>query len=149
MNTIVYTERFNAAHRVECYTEESHLHGHSYEAVITVTSIDGELQNGMILNQSLLREAVRNATHVLDHRYIVSTENVAEGDPLLSVVPESECAFLGIESSTTEALAAWIGQTISHYLEKHGCRVIHVVLHESATLSAEWFCDAEGGNTDG
>lgn len=81
---------FEAAHTLERAHESDgsrRVHGHTYHAAVTVSAPHG-LQNGMVVDLTLLRRAVESVRAQLDHRLL---DEVAElGRPTL----ENLCVFI-------------------------------------------------------
>lgn len=74
---------FEAAHTLHrSYETEGSLriHGHTYEAEVTLTG-SPDLQSGMIVDLALLRKEIERVRSMLDHRFLDEVEGL--GPPTL------------------------------------------------------------------
>ena len=105
----------SAAHRLEGHPKCGRLHGHNYKIEVSLTS--AALENGMVLDFGDLDKVVNRLLSDLDHRYLVSLENV-----------ENECPYYkAIISSSTDIL--------NHM-------AIHPIERTTAELIAQYFYDS-------
>ncbi|MGC9125463.1 MAG: 6-carboxytetrahydropterin synthase QueD [Caldisericaceae bacterium] len=99
---------FDAAHRVVDYSGKcENLHGHTYKLLVSVT---GELKpDGMVLDFAILKRVVEN-----------------------SVIAELDHKFLNdiFDNPTTELVAKWIFDRLSHEFKAYNCSVSEIVLFE-------------------
>jgi len=81
---------FEAAHTLirEIETESSRrIHGHTYEAEVTVRG-QPDPKTGMVIDLAILREHIQAVRHLLDHQFLDEIEGL--GPPTL----ENLCAFI-------------------------------------------------------
>jgi len=94
---------FEAAHTLlrEIETESSRrIHGHTYEAEVTVRG-QPDPKTGMVIDLAILREHIQAVRHLLDHQFLDEIEGL--GPPTL----ENLCAFiLGKLGYNVECLAS-------------------------------------------
>lgn len=110
--------RFSSAHIIHEYDKCGRLHGHTYAINV---KISGELdEKGIIIDFTILKDALRKIIGTLDHRILIpekssivkiikEKENVtisALGKTYM--IPLSDCVFLPIESTSAENLAAYM-----------------------------------------
>ena len=98
---------FEAAHtlRREIEAESSRrIHGHTYEAEVTVRG-QPDPTTGMVIDLALLREHIRAVRNLLDHQFLDDVEGL--GPPTL----ENLCAFilerLGHEVKGLAVVSVW------------------------------------------
>lgn len=60
--------RFSAAHFIPSHYKCSRLHGHDYGIIINV---DGEMQDGMLIDFIELKNAIRSVINEMDHKLLV------------------------------------------------------------------------------
>lgn len=123
---------FSAAHRLEGHPKCGRLHGHNYKVTVELWSLpsypDGEgLEGGMVMDFSAIDTVLKPFIDMLDHRYLVSTENIEHGDPYLKAAQENtarhdDYAVLPVQRTTAELLAAHIGKYVSRILYKMAAR---------------------------
>jgi 6-pyruvoyltetrahydropterin/6-carboxytetrahydropterin synthase len=114
--------RFSSAHIIPEYEKCGRLHGHTYAVHV---KISGEPdKKGIILDFSILKDALRQIVNELDHRILIPEKNnvVKIIKEIKSVkvstlgkdyvFPFSDCVFLPIGSSSAENLAAYILEKI-------------------------------------
>jgi 6-pyruvoyltetrahydropterin/6-carboxytetrahydropterin synthase len=107
MYNITRDYTFEAAHRLEGHPKCGRLHGHSYLVKVTITA--PELRDGMVIDFGTLDQFVKPLIDKMDHKYLVSQENVQQGDGYTILAEQKEHAFiLGMPRSTSENLAKLI-----------------------------------------
>lgn len=122
MTTVSREYWFSAAHRLEGHPKCGRLHGHNYKVVVTV---GGPVRDGMVIDFGKLDDVVKPLIEALDHRYLVSNENVARHCPYY-LAARREADFhvdvvrLDFERSTAEHIA------------EHLCLAIRVLLSSTA-----------------
>jgi 6-pyruvoyltetrahydropterin/6-carboxytetrahydropterin synthase len=122
------------------------LHGHNYR---TAVSVEGDLgADAYVYNFVPLKRILRAVCDGLDHRMLLPT-----GNPLLEIAadetaytvryqhktyvfPREDVVQLPIPNTTSECLAAWIGEQIVRELERRGepldgLRALEVEVEES------------------
>jgi len=109
--------RFSSAHIIPEYEKCGRLHGHSYAVHVEVV---GELDDkGIILDFSLLKEALREIVNKLDHKVLLPEKSgitIEKKDDSISVTafkkhyvfPKNDCVLLPIQSTSAENLAQYI-----------------------------------------
>lgn len=108
---------FSAAHRLEGHPKCSRLHGHNYVVEVLLTA--RELRDGMVVDFGRIDDVVNPIIEVLDHRYLVSMENINRGCIYYgAVVGGSEdhtddIVLLPIERTTAELIAEYIMNQLS------------------------------------
>jgi len=100
------------AHRLEGHPKCGRLHGHNYEIEVKT---GGLLTNGMVIDYEKLDRLVKPIIDELDHRYLVSLDNIAADDPYYLVNLERRTAnvpddmfLLEVQQSTAELIASWL-----------------------------------------
>jgi 6-pyruvoyltetrahydropterin/6-carboxytetrahydropterin synthase len=109
---------FSSAHIIHEYDKCGRLHGHTYAIH---TKIVGDPDNkGIIVDFSLLKNALREIAGMLDHRVlipeksnIIKIEKQKQSVKISAlgktfVFPKSDCIFLPIISTSAENLAGYI-----------------------------------------
>jgi 6-pyruvoyl tetrahydropterin synthase/QueD family protein len=139
MWTISRDYHFAAAHRLEGHPKCGRMHGHNYEmtAILTV----GELQDGWVMDYAQLDAVVKPVIEELDHRYIVSKENLAMEDPYYVIAKErGDDVFLPVERSTVESMCVWLHDQIVGALGLLGMPNVEVAvrLKESSRSTATY-----------
>lgn len=69
---------FEAAHTLTREHEaegSSRIHGHTYEAEVTIEGVP-DPNNGMILDLAILRDEIRRIRELLDHRFLDDVEGL-------------------------------------------------------------------------
>lgn len=110
--------RFSSAHIIPEYEKCGRLHGHTYAVH---AKINGRLDDkGIILDFSVLKEALRDIVNHLDHKILVPLESkvlkIEKGEENVKlsligkqyVFPVDDCVFLPIKSTSAENLAKYI-----------------------------------------
>lgn len=110
--------RFSSAHIIPEYEKCGRLHGHSYAVHAKVIGEPDE--KGIIMDFSLLKEALRGIADELDHRVLIPEKSSfvsiqKENDNVKLdtlgksyVLPQADCVFLPINSTSAEKLAGYI-----------------------------------------
>jgi len=117
--------RFSSAHIIPEYEKCRRLHGHTYAVH---AKVGGKLdKNGIIMDFSLLKEALRWVVNKLDHRILIpnksSTTKIEKENDSVKVAtfgktyvfPLNDCVFLPIDSTSAENLASYI---LDKFLER-------------------------------
>lgn len=117
--------RFSSAHIIPEYEKCGRLHGHSYAVHLKMAgTLD---KKGIIMDFSLLKDALKEIANDLDHRVIIpekskilKIERKKDSVEIISlknkyVFPLNDCVFLPIDSSSAENLANYI---LKKFLEK-------------------------------
>jgi len=111
--TISRTYWFSAAHRLEGHPKCGRLHGHNYKVTVSKSGTPGG--DGMVLDYGKMDEVIKPLIdNILDHRYLVSRENVLRDDPYQIIALRlGHASELPITTSTAECLAKWLFDEIS------------------------------------
>jgi 6-pyruvoyl-tetrahydropterin synthase len=72
----------------------------------------------------------------LDHRYIVSNENIECNDPYIGVAPAGHVVHLPIDRSTAECISQWMIEALDTVMPE-GVMVDRIVIWETPKSSAE------------
>lgn len=128
MNSYIYIDgwksniRFSSVHIIPEYEKCGRLHGHTYAVHAKVVVKQDE--KGIILDFSILKDALREIVGILDHRIlipeksdVVSIEKENDSIKLNSlgkqyVFPMSDCVLLQISSTSAERLAQYILEAV-------------------------------------
>lgn len=138
MDKIVYItrrERFNAAHKLwnEKWTEEKNLqvfgkcanpnwHGHNYELFVTVKGTPGE-ETGYCVDLKDLSDLINEKViDKVDHKNL-----------------NLDVPFMKGRMTSTEMLVIGIWEELEEPINKLGCKLHAVKLHETENNSAEYF----------
>ena len=110
--------RFSSAHIIPEYEKCGRLHGHTYAVHV---KIFGKMdKKGIIMDFSVLKEALREVVSELDHKILIPEKSnvakiVEEKDSVkISVLdknyvfPKNDCIFLPIDSTSAENLSEYI-----------------------------------------
>lgn len=98
---------FEAAHtlRREIEAESSRrIHGHTYEAEVTVRG-QPDPTTGMVIDLALLREHIRTVRNLLDHQFLDDVEGL--GPPTLENLCEFILERLGHEVKGLAVVSVW------------------------------------------
>lgn len=117
MYTVVKDYRFSSAHRLEGHPKCGRMHGHNYLLRVVFQSM--HLTDGMVIDFNDVGRIVEAAVGEMDHRYIVSLENV-ERCPYVKAAPAEDLFFLNASRSTAEEMAAWICRQVEAELIRLG-----------------------------
>jgi len=109
--------RFSSAHIIPEYEKCGRLHGHSYAIHVKVFGEPDD--KGIILDFSLLKDALRKIVNELDHKVLLpkksgiaieKRDNSVEVTALRKhyVFPMNDCLLLPIQSTSAENLAQYI-----------------------------------------
>ena len=109
--------RFSSAHIIPEYEKCGRLHGHSYAVHAKVVGEPDK--NGIILDFSLLKDALRDIVSDLDHKVLIPEKSgivIEKKDESINVTtlgkhyvfPLSDCTLLPIQSTSVENLAKYI-----------------------------------------
>lgn len=129
---------FCAAHRIEGHPKCGRLHGHNYKIQVTVArpahkalGIGDVDDMGFIIDFGVLKTFVKEATEVLDHKYMVSKANIAANDPYYIAAIDDErdedVVTLAIVQTSVELLAIWFKNAIQQLLADNGMLDIAVM----------------------
>jgi len=160
MHQATFTRRFSAAHRVAGDPGVCHrIHGHNYEAVITVTApVLGP--TGFVVPADDIKEVVDRR---LDHKLILAADDPIQiGLPAQSAHPANDMGgtrLKNVEGSgwivrvdstpSTEVLAQliadWVADVTAEHLADQDPRgiVVTVELRETPTIAARARCELE------
>jgi len=117
--------RFSSAHIIPEYEKCGRLHGHTYAVHAKIIGKPDE--KGIILDFSILKDALREIVSILDHRVlipeksgVVTIERENDSIKLSSlgktyVFPMNDCVLLPISSTSAEKLAQYI---LKAFMEK-------------------------------
>jgi queuosine biosynthesis protein QueD len=124
--TISRQYTFAAAHRLEGHPKCGRLHGHNYDVVVELTS--NELTLGSwVMDYAQLDAVVKPIVEELDHRYIVSHENLKLLDPYASLAMDrGDAVTMSVDRSTVECMSKWFADEVTAALKFTG---------------ADWFLD--------
>lgn len=135
---------FSAAHRLEGHPKCGRLHGHNYKVIIEVTTDESWVDRyGWAVDFGELDTMVKPIIDgELDHRYLVSHENVGKDPYALIAIQMDHAATLPIERSTAEAIAAYIADMVGEVVrDKYGLDgpyISSVTVWETPRSSAVW-----------
>ena len=114
--------RFSSAHIIPEYEKCGCLHGHTYAIC---AKIGGKLdKNGIIMDFSLLKDALSQIADELDHKILIPEKNksvkIEKNNKSVKMsfleknysFPLSDCIFLPISSTSAENLALYILEKI-------------------------------------
>jgi len=139
--TIISRDYFiSAAHRLQGHPKCGRLHGHNYRITVNVTLMTRETMiGGMVIDYGRLDAIVKPIVDRLDHRYLVSKDNLSSDDPYALMASELNHAYL-LESqySTAECLAKELYQMIKAELPD-GLRLTGVEVEETPKSLALYF----------
>jgi 6-pyruvoyltetrahydropterin/6-carboxytetrahydropterin synthase len=125
---------FSAAHRLEGHPKCGRMHGHNYEVEVSIT-VDRLPKEEWVLDYAQLDAIVKPMIDEMDHRYIVTIENMDAKDEYTRVALEKEdaCA-LPIARSTVECMSQFLANEIDSTLELMGLvdMAVAVSMAESA-----------------
>ena len=141
---------FSAGHFITLEGDRcERLHGHNYRVA---AEVHGPLdENHYVIDFLALRDTLRTIISQLDHRVLLPTEHPAiritadrqEVEVTFAgrrwVFPRSDCLLLPIANSTTELLAAYLGQRLlEELLSQTGRRpaLVQIELEECPGFSA-------------
>jgi len=106
---VTITKTFCAAHRLEGHPKCGRLHGHNYSVEAIVVSDRLDDAERMLVDFGVVKNALGGIIKELDHRYLVSTENMIAQDPYEKVAMQTgDAVHLPIVATTAECLAAYI-----------------------------------------
>lgn len=137
MLTVSIEGHFSAAHRIEGHPRCSRLHGHNYVVKFEFT---GPIQDdGMVADFSDLKELVKGPIDAMDHRYIVSQDNLFHDDPYAVLAQEQDHAVvLAIDTSTAECLVDWFFYAVqSRIAIDSRVKLVSVTVFETPTSYAK------------
>lgn len=137
--TIYRDYTFCAAHRLEGHPKCGRLHGHNYS--VRVELIAGQLGGeSWIMDYAQLDSIVKPIIDELDHRYIVSQENVAMQCPYVAAGRHEDMVLLGVPRSTAEVLAMWLTEQVVQALQMLDARenMVRVTVQETPKSGATY-----------
>lgn len=113
--------RFSSAHIIPEYEKCGRLHGHSYAVHVKVVGEPDK--NGIILDFSLLKDALRDIVSDLDHKVLIPEKSgivIEKKDESINVTtlekhyvfPLIDCTLLPIQSTSVENLAKYILESV-------------------------------------
>ena len=139
MVTATVESWFSAAHRVEGHPKCGRLHGHNYKLVVTVGSpahkalgIGNVDDMGFVIDFGILKPIIKKVVDSLDHKYMVSDNNMAVGDPYYMAAcdadrEEQDTVLLIIRETSAELLACWFKNAVQQSLAEEGYMDIAVM----------------------
>jgi 6-pyruvoyltetrahydropterin/6-carboxytetrahydropterin synthase len=108
--------RFSSAHLLPSHRKCDVLHGHSYAIHCRVYGEKDE--EGLVMDFSVLKSALKEIADKLDHRVLIPGENkcvtedereiIINVDDKRYVFPRGDCVLLPIKNATAEDLAEYI-----------------------------------------
>jgi len=110
--------RFSCAHIIYEYEKCGRLHGHTYAIHVKITGKTDE--KGIIIDFSILKQALREIANELDHHVLIPEKSsISKIDKQKDAVeiqvldkrfvfPTEDCVFLPIKSTSAENLAKYI-----------------------------------------
>ena len=112
MYSITREYNFSAAHRIEGHPKCGRLHGHNYLVKVTlfqrVTGV-----KGMIMDYADLDKEVKPIIDAMDHRYLISHDNIKRGDPYAELAMRLGHEYVLLcDYSTAEQLSMMLHNTI-------------------------------------
>ncbi len=135
------TKRYDwiAAHRLEFHSKCGRLHGHNYMLDVTVGNPmdfhrggSGLDEFGFIIDFGDLNKIVKPILATLDHRYMVSLDNVDQGciylEAAITAARDDDIIYLPILQTSAEMLAEHIKTSIETQLA--GSKWSHVAILE-------------------
>jgi len=114
--------RFSSAHIIPEYEKCGRLHGHTYAIHAKITG--NYDKNGIIMDFSQLKDALKEIADELDHKILIPEKNtsitIKKNSSYVKIsfldksysFPLSDCIFLPIRSSTAENLALYVLEKI-------------------------------------
>jgi len=152
MSTIRLTKKFDfeMAHALKDYDGQcAHLHGHSYCLTVTVVGKpicqDGHPKNGMVMDFSDLKKIVNEEVIIpCDHALMLNKNQKSDisGRDAVSALWK-KTIFVDYQP-TGENMLTDFAQRITKRLPE-GVKLHHLILHETATSSAEWWAGDQIG----
>lgn len=149
MISITKEFHFSAAHRIEGHPKCGRLHGHNYKVEVTCIAPQnrgGEAMlssEGFVIDFGDLKKIAGEVIDQLDHRYLVSSDNVAADDIFYIAANQNlemtQCWLLNIPQTSAEYLAAWLKEEIQMKLAVAGFQhvaVAEVTVWETPTACA-------------
>jgi len=135
LSTISREYTFSAAHRLEGHPKCGRLHGHNYTVIVEIEGLTDV--NGMVLDYGDLDKIVKPAIiDPLDHRYLVSADNIKRNDPYATIAVLNDHAYiLGTAHSTAEEMSMRMAEAVLSHLS-NSCDCVAVTVRESAKSSA-------------
>lgn len=137
---------FSAAHRIEGHPKCGRLHGHNYVVTIELSAINLNVDS-MILDYGVVKQIVKPIIDAMDHRYLVSQDNLFEHDAYALLAQEKGDAYvLPCAASTAELLAEFLEDTIRNefltFFERKELPFdFTITVEESSTTSATYWRD--------
>lgn len=121
MRTITTEFHFSAAHRLEGHPKCGRLHGHNYKLEVKLTSFKESLFNGMIMDFADVKEIVNPLVDLLDHRYIIGTNNRVHNCPYIRAATGSkgrsdDLVSIAVTCTTAEEMSEWFAEKIAERL---------------------------------
>lgn len=119
---------FSAAHRIEGHPKCGRLHGHNYKVVVSISGpLDGR---GMVMDFGFVDAALKPVIDEMDHRYLVSQDNIHKEDEYARIALEVGDAYvLTTEHSTAEEMAQSLHSKV--------CQSLHVTPNKVKVLVQE------------
>lgn len=123
MNTISREYWFSAAHRIEGHPKCGRLHGHNYKVTVFVTGPTDD--HGMVLDYGVMDQIFKPLIDELDHRYIISDDNVTQGDMYADLAAQKGHGVVPhIPFSTAECLAYYFHNKLMSALVERDYRLV-------------------------
>ncbi len=116
--------RFSAAHFIPSHMKCSRLHGHDYGIIVNV---EGEMENGMLIDFIELKNAIRSVINEMDHRLLVpgksgiyeydekNGEYIIKYNAKRMIIPAEYVYVCDVFNTTSEELSSFI---VKKVLEK-------------------------------
>ncbi|MCL2040533.1 MAG: 6-carboxytetrahydropterin synthase QueD [Bacteroidales bacterium] len=140
---------FEMAHALKDYDGLcAHLHGHSYRLEVTVVGEPmrqpGHSKNGMVMDFSDLKKIVKeDIVDHCDHALMLNKEQETEIPPHDANSALWKKTILVDYQPTSENMLIDFAQRIEKRLPK-SVKLHHLVLHETANSSSEWWAEEQG-----
>ncbi len=129
----------SCGHRLEGHFKCGRLHGHNYRIAVTVSGNKLD-SHGMIMDFGELKKALKHIHDMLDHKYIVSEDNLAKNDWVIRPIPNEQMVHLAIKHSTAEEIARWVAIQIMEFIP-NGVSLRRVTVEETRSSRATYELD--------
>jgi len=103
---------FSAAHRLEGHPKCGRMHGHNYDVIVEISS-ERIPPNGMLIDYGELDNHIKPLIAYLDHRFLVSEDNIEANCPYVAAAPKTDVVLLHCTASTAEMLSQYLHTRIS------------------------------------
>lgn len=115
MITLTKKYKFNAAHILEGHPVCGHLHGHSYEATISVDcdETDPQLHLGLVDFDAVVLPVLEK----ISGKFLISTENIRTHNPYVSIAVDRQDGWvMGIPTTSVQDIAEYIALNVRELL---------------------------------